>query len=97
LNLIILSDFMHALNINRKHYSKNDYFSTHTLFSTIYLLQEHELNHRNYPEQELNMVKFLHETEHDVHMYAKFGHLTFYGFLQLITPIFELYEFSMRQ
>jgi hypothetical protein len=36
------------------------------------------------------MVNFVHDTKHDVHMYVKFGHLTFYGFLQLITPIFEL-------
>jgi hypothetical protein len=38
MNLFILSDFMQALNINRNHYNKNDYFSRHTLFSTIYLL-----------------------------------------------------------
>jgi hypothetical protein len=48
MNLIILSDFMQALNINRKHYTKNDYFSRHTLFSIIYLLQEKKLNLRNY-------------------------------------------------
>jgi hypothetical protein len=50
MNLIILSNFIQALNINRKHYTKNDYFSRHTLFSTIYLLQEQKLNHRNYSE-----------------------------------------------
>jgi hypothetical protein len=38
MNLIIIYDFMQALNINRKHYTKNDYFSRHTLFSTIYFL-----------------------------------------------------------
>jgi hypothetical protein len=27
---------------------------------------------------------------HDGHMYAKFGGLSFYGFLQLITPRFDL-------
>jgi hypothetical protein len=29
MNLIILSDFMQALNIDRKHYTKKDYFSMH--------------------------------------------------------------------
>jgi hypothetical protein len=81
INLIILSDFMPALNINRKHYTKNDYFSRHTLFSIIYLLQEHELNHRNSFKEEINMFKFEQSTENHVHMYAKFGGLEFYGFL----------------
>jgi hypothetical protein len=43
MNLIILSNFMQSLNINRKHYTKSAYFSRHTLFSTIYLLQEQKL------------------------------------------------------
>jgi hypothetical protein len=42
------------------------------LFSTIYLLQEEILNHRNYFEQEINMTNFAHAIENDVHMYAKF-------------------------
>jgi hypothetical protein len=56
-------------------------FPKHTLFSTIYLLQKEILNHRNYFEQEINMINFVQATENDVHMYAKFGYLTFYAFL----------------
>jgi hypothetical protein len=80
-NVIIISDFMQALNINRKHYTKNDYFSRHTLFSIIYLLQEQKLNPKNYSVQELNMGNFIQATENDVHMYAQFGGLTFYEYL----------------
>jgi hypothetical protein len=29
MNMIILSDFTQVLNINRKHYTQNDYFSKH--------------------------------------------------------------------
>jgi hypothetical protein len=32
------SDFMHVLNSIRKHYTKNEYFTKHILFITIYLL-----------------------------------------------------------
>jgi hypothetical protein len=33
-------DFMHILNSIREHYTKNEYFPKHILFSTISLLQE---------------------------------------------------------
>jgi hypothetical protein len=36
------------------------------------------------------MNYFAQANDHDVHIYAKFGGLAFYGFLQLITPIFDL-------
>jgi hypothetical protein len=72
---------MQVLNCIVKHRTKNGYFSKHILFTRIYLLQEHKLNSRNYSEQELNMGNFIQATEHDVHMYAKFGYLTFCGFL----------------
>jgi hypothetical protein len=36
------------------------------------------------------MDNFLQATEHDVHMYAKFGDFTFYVFLYINTPIFQL-------
>jgi hypothetical protein len=81
MNLNMLSDFMQVLYIKRKHYSQNKYFPKHTLFSTIYLLQEHKLKHRNYFEQEINMGNFVQAKEYDVHMYASFGGLAFYGFL----------------
>jgi hypothetical protein len=43
------------------------------------------------------MINFVQATEHDVHMYAKFGYFTFYEFLYLNTSRFDLYEFSIRQ
>jgi hypothetical protein len=45
MNLSKLSDFMQVLNIKRKHSTKNEYFSKHILFTTMYLLQEQKLNH----------------------------------------------------
>jgi hypothetical protein len=51
------------------------------LFSTSYLLQEQKLNHRNYYEQEINVSKFVQDTEHDMHMYAKFKDFTCYVLL----------------
>jgi hypothetical protein len=81
MHLIMFSDFMQVLHIKRRHPTKNEYFPMHILFTTIYLLQEHKLNHRNYSKQEINMINFLQATEHDVHMYAKFGGLTCYEFL----------------
>jgi hypothetical protein len=50
MSLNIFSDFMQVLNIKRKHSTKNEYFPKHILFTTIYLLQEQKLNHRNYSE-----------------------------------------------
>jgi hypothetical protein len=55
-------------------------FSKHILFYTIYLLQDQKLNPRNHSEQELNMHNFVHATENDVNMYAKFECLDFYRF-----------------
>jgi hypothetical protein len=43
----------------------------HTLFSTIYLLQEQELNPRIYSKQELIMSIFVQATDHDINMHAK--------------------------
>jgi hypothetical protein len=79
--LIILYDFMQVLNSTRKYYTNNKYFPKHTLFSTIYLLQEEILNHRNYFEHELNMNNFIDSTENDMHKYAKFGTLNVCAFL----------------
>jgi hypothetical protein len=43
-------------------------------------LQEQKLNPRNYSEQEINIRNFVQAADNDVHMYAKFGGLTFYEF-----------------
>jgi hypothetical protein len=74
-------DFIHVLHSIMKHSVKNKYFSMHILFTTIYLLQEQKLNPRNYSEHELIMSNFVQPTEHDFHMYAQFGGLTFYEYL----------------
>jgi hypothetical protein len=73
------SDFMQVLNsINKP--TKNEHFSKHILFSTIYLLQEQKLNYRNYYKLKINMSNFVQATEHNMHTYAKFGDFTFYVF-----------------
>jgi hypothetical protein len=38
MNLNMLSEFMQVLNINEKHYTKNEYFIKYILFTTFYLL-----------------------------------------------------------
>jgi hypothetical protein len=76
-----ISNFMQVTNSTRKHYTKNEDFPMHIIFTRISLLQEQKLNNRNYSKQKINMSNFVHATEHDVHMYAKFGDLTFYEFL----------------
>jgi hypothetical protein len=77
MNLTMLFDFMRVLKSIKKHSTKDEYFLMHILFSTICSMQEQKLNHRNYSEKEINMVNFVQATEHDVHMYEKFGSLTF--------------------
>jgi hypothetical protein len=79
--LIILYDFIQVLNSTRKYYTNNEYFPKHTLFSTIFLLQEEVLNLKNYFEQEINMINFVQATENDVLMYASFVCQDVYEFL----------------
>jgi hypothetical protein len=51
--LIILHDLIQVLHINRRFHTKDDHFSTHIKFTTIYLLQTHRLKYNNYSEQQL--------------------------------------------
>jgi hypothetical protein len=81
MNLNMLYDFMQVLNIKRKHPTKNEYFPKHLIFTTIYFMQVEKLNRNKYYGKEINMNNFVQTTEHDVHMYAKFGGLTVYEFL----------------
>jgi hypothetical protein len=48
--------------MNRKNYTKNEYFSRHIPFSIIYLLQEQKLNHNKYYEQKIIMSIFVQDT-----------------------------------
>jgi hypothetical protein len=64
-------DFLQVLSIKRMHSTKNDYFSKHKYFSTIYKLQKLKLKHNNYFEQNINMIYFVQANEHDMSMLAK--------------------------
>jgi hypothetical protein len=77
----MLSDFMQELSIKRKYYTKDDQFSSRTLFSIISLLQEQELNHSNYFDQELNARNFIQAKEQDMNMHAKIQCMNMHGFL----------------
>jgi hypothetical protein len=46
MNLKILFDFIQVLLSKRKHSTKDDYFSTHIKFTTIYLLPKQGLHHK---------------------------------------------------
>jgi hypothetical protein len=46
----MLFDFMQGLNSTRKHYTNNEYFPKHIVFTMIYLMQKQKLNPRNYSE-----------------------------------------------
>jgi hypothetical protein len=72
-----LSDFIQVIYSKRTNYAINEYFTKHIQFTTIYLLLRQKSNPKKYSEQKINMEKFVQSTEHDVHMYAKFGGLTF--------------------
>jgi hypothetical protein len=41
--LIILFDFIHVLHIKRTYCTKNEYFYTHILFTTIYYYKNRDL------------------------------------------------------
>jgi hypothetical protein len=92
MNLNMLSDFMHVININRKHYTKNKYFPKHFLFSTTYLLHKQKLNHGNYSEQDINMGNFVHTSEYDVHMYTKFQDVCKYRYFYRNLTLFCLFS-----
>jgi hypothetical protein len=47
----------------------------------IYLLQEQNLNPKNYSKQEIILIIFLQATGYNVYMYAKFGGLISYELL----------------
>jgi hypothetical protein len=81
MNLNMLHDFMQVLNIKRKHYTKDDYFSTHTLFSTIYLLQGQRLNPGNYSKQKINRSYFIQVKKYNVNVHAKIQCIIMHGCL----------------
>jgi hypothetical protein len=58
-----LYDFIQVAYSMRKHYTKDEYFSKHFLFITIYLLLDQKSNHNNHYVQEINMSNFVQFTE----------------------------------
>ncbi len=75
------SDFMQVLTLIRKHYTNNEYFPKHILFTIIYLMQEQKLNPNKYSEKEIIMSNFVQATENDVQMHAKVQGLILHIFL----------------
>jgi hypothetical protein len=73
---------MQVLNSTREFATKDYYFPMHILFTTIYLLQEHELNPRIYSKQEKNVINFVYTNYHGVHMYAKIQCVKLYIFCE---------------
>jgi hypothetical protein len=65
----------------------------HILFSTIYLLQEPQLNSRTYSEQDKNVINFVYTNYHGVHMYEKIKCVKLYIFLWINTLSFDFLEF----
>jgi hypothetical protein len=59
MNPNMLFGFIQVLCIKRKHTTKNEYFSKHILFTTIYLLQKQKLTHNKYFELKINLNYFI--------------------------------------
>jgi hypothetical protein len=66
-----LYDFISVLYSTRKHWVKNEYFTMHNLFSTIYLLQEQKLIPNKYSQQEINMSNFVQANGYHMSMHRK--------------------------
>jgi hypothetical protein len=47
MSLTILYDFLQVLDSIRKYPTKDEYFTKHIQFTTMYLLQKQKLNHNN--------------------------------------------------
>jgi hypothetical protein len=90
--LILISDFMQALNSRIKHYIKRKIFLKYILFSTIYLLYEYKLNHKNCSDQEINMSSFVQANEYDMHIYVKFQDVCKYRYVYTILTLFYLFS-----
>jgi hypothetical protein len=70
MNLNMLSDFIRVLNSTRKHSTMNEYFTMTVIFTIIYLLQEHNLNHSKYFENQINMLNVVKVNEYYMIMHA---------------------------
>jgi hypothetical protein len=81
MNINMLYDFMQVTYSTREHHAKNEDFSMHMLFTTIYLIQEQKLNPNKYSDLEINMSKFVQSTENDLHMYAMIQYENTHRFL----------------
>jgi hypothetical protein len=77
-----LFDVMQVIKSIWKHYTNNEYFYKHIIFTMIYLLQEQKLNPRNYSEQEIIMSNFVQAKDYDMIMYKNFQCMNMHLFLQ---------------
>jgi hypothetical protein len=75
------SDFMQVISSITKHPTKIEHCSKHNLFSTIYLLKEQTLNHRNYSKQKINMSYFIQSKKYDMNIHAKIQCIIMHGYL----------------
>jgi hypothetical protein len=81
MNLTRIHYFLQVLGIKMDHTTKDDYFSKHIQFTTIYLQPKQRLKHNNYSEQKINMSYFVQATEYEMNMHAKFQYLNMHRFL----------------
>jgi hypothetical protein len=79
--LTTIYDFMQVPNSTRKFATKNYYFPMHILFTTIYLLQELELNPIIHSKQSLILSIFVQATDHEINMHANIQYLILHRFL----------------
>jgi hypothetical protein len=84
-----LFDVMQVIKSIWKHYTNNEYFYKHIIFTMIYLLQEQKLNPRNYSEQEIIMSNFVQAKDYDMIMYKNFQCMNMHLFLQRNTSRFD--------
>jgi hypothetical protein len=96
MNLTRFYDFLYVIH-NRRHPTKNYCFSKHIQVTTIYLLQQHKLKHKNYSRQKINMIYFVKATAHDMNMYAQIQYLNIYGSLGLISSKVGFLEFLNKE
>jgi hypothetical protein len=76
-----LHDFIQVAYSMWKLYTNNYYFPKHILFTTIYLLQEHNLNPRNHSEQEIIFIISVYATDQNVHMHTNMQCINMHIFL----------------
>jgi hypothetical protein len=81
LSLNRLYDFIQVLHSKTEPYTKNEYFTKHIQFTTIYLPLEQKLIPNNYYDQKINMIYFIQANGHDINMHANIPGMNMYEIL----------------